>query len=260
MTQQQAIDKALKLLRLAKSSNQHEAALAAAQAQRIIDEHKLDIEAIDYDAQDKERDAEEVRDFGYADPLDKYSHESTHRWYLQLASIVARANGCHTIYANRIFNEELNAGCMIKIVGHPSDVQTVRYLYAVLKGEVQRITKENTKGNSWAYRRAFSLGVVDTISRKLSEQKQATQKEARQKFEHNPMALVRVNAALAKIEKRTLAVSQYIEGMRLRKGRGPSFKSDETVSARAHGRACGEAVRIGSAKAALGSGKHQIGN
>lgn len=266
MTQQEAIDKALKLLRLAKSSNEHEAALAASKAQEVMDKYKLDISSLEYDKQDAERDSEQVKDFGYGDPLIEFSHLSDNRWLLSLATTVARSNQCRIIYSKidgvtGNLGKEIKRGATIKIVGHPSDVQVVRYLYSYLRNEVERLIKENCVGNSISYKRGFGLGVVDTIANKLWEQKKQTESAMRGEYAHNPLALVRVNNAIAKVEKRSMAVDKYIEqNMNLGKGRGGYANKTEGMNARAHGRVAGENVRFTLARGALGTGRKQIEN
>jgi hypothetical protein len=90
MTHEEALRKAMGCLRLAeRAGTPDEAALAAAKAQKIIDDYKLDIENLEFDAEQLKEDKEEVKDFGYADPLDDVKYGNYREsWTLRLASIV----------------------------------------------------------------------------------------------------------------------------------------------------------------------------
>lgn len=260
MTQQEAIDKAIKLLRLSKSSNVHEAALAASRAQEIIDRFKLDITDMDFENRNAKDDNEPIKDFGYGDPLDKTSYLKP--WMLRLASVVADANQCRIVYA-RIdeMGDGRNRGAVIKIIGRPSDVNVTRYLHGYLRGEVVRLRDENCAGNSGTYKRQFCLGVVETISAKLREQKKAMESDLRNQHSHNPMALVRVNNAIVRLEKRHGEVQKWVEA-NLKLGHGRvhgTARTGEGDSARAHGRKVGEQVRFTKARGAIGHTPKMIG-
>jgi hypothetical protein len=249
MTQDEAIRKVLGCLRLAKSTNQAEAALAAAKAQEIIDRYKLDVNSLDYDSQSKARDDEKIMDFG-ADPLaDMGKTSSMQRWKLILASSLARNNQCK-VYTT--WGADGNR--KVAIIGRPSDVSTVRYLHALLVGEVQRLQKENCAGFSQTYRYQYADGVVDTIRQRLAQQHEATIKTVQEEQAGNSMALVRVQQSLAKQQEREQQVAKWVEeNMNLRKGRGTQGPKNWT-GGREAGRRDGQQVRMGSAKASVGRG------
>lgn len=267
MTYQDAIRKAIACLRLSKSSNPHEAALAASRAQEIIDKYKLDVNDLDHDKGQDDLDAERIKDFGYEDPLDDVSDLTQD--ILRLATVVTRANCCRALYTG-----QRGRSAKIKIVGRPSDASAARYLYGYLKAEMLRITKENCAGNSWTYRRHFRFGIVDAIAVKLSEQKGATVQAARSGAGENSVALVRVERAIARQEKREGEIQKWMDdlrgkweeerkalraaGFRVSSGRGFSAKSDVAGTARAAGRVAGQSIRIGSAKGAIGNSVKQI--
>lgn len=255
MTNQEALDKVAKLLRLSKSNVPAEAALAMAKAQEIIDKHKLDISSIDFESQEKQRDAEQVKDFGYEDPLEDVRVHGSSPWMLRLTTIVARANGCkgiHTRYDS--LGDGKPRGAKVKIVGFPSDVATTRYMYGFLKAEVIRLCNENCQGNSATYKRQFCIGVTETIAITLKKQKEVMHQELRQEQSTNPLALVRLNNAIAKIEARKVAVDTWCnEHFNLGVGSGiRGSMSSAGQSARTHGRIVGSQVRIGVAKASIG--------
>src|SRR5207248_2223458 len=140
---------------------------------------------------------EPIKDFG-SDPLERLSRRSS--WKGRLASILARHNGC----------KMYNGWNGPSLIGRPSDVATVRYLYGWLRQEVDRLAERDCKGNGTTYANNFRLGVTDTIGNRLYEQQKETQaavrKEAQALAEQTGasvnLALVRVNNAMARIEQK----------------------------------------------------------
>lgn len=257
MTYQEALDKAMKLLRLSKSPVPAEAALAASKAQEIIDRYKLDVTGIDYDAQTAKEDSEPVKDFGYGDPLDDMAESYKVIWGLRLASVVARANQTRIIYLDKR-NETRRIGRTIKIVGRPSDVSTVRYLYSFFKLQIEQMAKEQCAGNSGAYVNQFCIGVIDTISAKLAAQKQQTFAEKRQEVSANPGALVRVNAAIARMDKKAADVDAFIKAnMTLGRGRTRTVNGAHLTGRRA-GQIAGQNIQFTGAKAGIGAGRKEL--
>lgn len=260
MTYQDALAKAAKLLKLAqdKRGNENETAQAAAMAQKIIDEHKLDINDLNFDQQQKEEDNEPVVDFR-DDPMDLDARNFHFRWLMNLASGIARLNQC------RVLQRRGSLYSSILILGRPSDVATVRYLYAWLKQEVFRLDKTQI-GHSYTYRRSYCLGVVDTINQRLAAMQKATFAEKQVEQANNPLALVRVNTALARIEKRSQDVENFMKAAQklpkgapgaIGKGRASAEERNYT-GGRYAGQRDGHKVRITSAKAGLGSGAKQL--
>ena len=256
MTQQDAIRKALACLRLANSDNPNESALAAARAQEIIDRYQLDISGLDYNSQEEARDTEEIKDFGHADPLD--SLPNPYAWMIRLSSMVSRFNGCRNILSRH----ENGRGKVVRVVGRPSDVNTVRYLYSCLKMEVLRLRDSNCQGNSQTYKYQFCLGVVDTIRVKLEEQRQATFQSKRAEAGQNGMALMRINSAIAKMELRGETVHKWmyekIKGLYKTRAVGATTTM-LGESARSVGREVGKQVRMTRASGSLGAGHQLIG-
>ena len=241
MIYEQALRKAISCLKLSQSPNKHEAALAAAKAQEIIDRYNLCIDDIQQGNQPKDVD-EAIKDFGWEDPLHEVCQVDT-RWTLRLASTVANLNSCRIYY-----HTKMSGSAVLKVVGRASDVQTVRYIFSWLEKEVRRITRQECKGNSRRYQIDFRTGVVDTISQKLNEQRTSTfstvQKEA-----VNSMALVRIQSSIAKIEARGIAVDEWMkQNLKLRES---SFRHQADISARRHGQIAGEQIRFTKAKASI---------
>lgn len=237
--------KVRKLLRLAENNpNPNEAANAAAQAQRLIDEHQLSQAMLEIDSQQPVNglDDEPVRDFTYDAPLD--APKKMDRWRVTLAGSLARANACRIlIYGSRA----------IGLVGRPSDADAVRHLYAFLTRELEQLTTEHGRRMGRTWRNNFRLGVVDTIQRKLADEREAFRHEARESAAGSSVALLRIDNALARVAARGTEVDNWItENMQLGKGRAYS-PSRYDANARLQGRRAGERISINRSRGGIGS-------
>lgn len=234
------IDKVRKLLRLAGSPNEHEAALAAAKAQELIDQHQLQTALLSIDeSTTTSSDDEPITNFADS-PLDVSPAYA--RWRATLAVGIASHNGC------RIWRQ----GGHLMIVGRPSDADAVRYLFGWLAGEVERLATENGAGKGRTWRNNFRLGVIDTILRKLREQHRqwldSTRAEATK-----ANALVVVNKALVRIEQRRGQVDAWMkDNLSLSRGRASTARCD--YDARNAGRAAGEGVSVSRSRPGLSGG------
>ena len=249
MTDSATLAKVQKLLRLATSSNANEAALAAAKAQELIDKHQLAQVLLDLDGAEptKGLDDEPIVDFHKAGaPLD--SQKQLHRWRGYLAGVVARSNACKIYYS----------GGDIALIGRPSDAETVRYLYGWLSRETERLTSELGQGMGRTWRNNFRLGVVDTIARKIHEQRAQFERETRAAAKaENSTALVRVNQALVKIEERRASVEAWTKAnIKLYSSGGSS--ATYNPSARQSGRDAGESIAVGGARKGLTSAAKKL--
>jgi hypothetical protein len=241
MTQDQVLDKVRKLLRLATSTNAHEAARAAEAAQRLIDQHNLDTMLLTMTSGAAQPEPDEpiqnFRDKGA--PL----ADVTARWQMFLASAVARANSCRIYYM----------GHTVHIVGRASHAETVRYLYAYLESETNRLARIEGKGCGRTWTSNYRLGVVETLSRRLRESATSVARAAQAEHAHNPAALALVNTAIARIQAQGTAVDAWMrENMRLRSGRRASSTTYD-ASARERGRRAGESIGLTGSGRAIGA-------
>ena len=242
MTTENVLDKVRKLLRLSQSSNANEAALAAAKAQELIDRHQLTQAMLTLDSADPTRglDDEPIMNFTDA-PLD--TPKQLDRWRSSLALAIAAHNAVK-IWAN---------GPQLMIIGRPSDAESVRYLYGWLSREVERLATEQGHGKGRIWRNNFRLGVVDTIRRKLQEQREQFERAVRSEASGDSLALVRVNQGLTRIVERKMEVAKWTKAnvkLYARSGGGGTFDP----SARDAGRRAGESVAIAGGKRGLTSG------
>lgn len=166
MNHNEALEKAKKLLRLSQSSNPHEAALAASRAQEIIDRFKIEKFTLEFE-DDKTAPApdEPIRNFA-GDPLDNSGRSET--WKIRLAQTIAAQNQCK-LYLSR----------GICIIGRPSDATAVRYLFAWLSREIERLAQDHCAGYGRNYFNNFRIGAAETVALRLREQAEATRQAVR---------------------------------------------------------------------------------
>lgn len=241
MTHEEAIAKAVKLLKLAQSDNPNEAALAAARAQDIMDRFKLSGLSADMD----EGGTPDEPIVNISEPIEPKQGST---WIVRLIVALAQANQC------RVYK----GGSASYVVGRTSDAQTVRYLYGWLKAEVNRLAARDGRGYSAVWKNNFRLGAVDTIVRKLRESQEAT-KRAVVAEAANPGAIVLVKDALARLEERSKSVDLWVEQhMRFGKARG-HYGGQSDYGAREAGRKAGEEINLNTnTRGALGSAAKKL--
>lgn len=259
MNHEEAVSKAVRLLKLSHSSDSpHEAANAAARAQAIIDRYKLTGLSAESDIPGAAREPEEeIREF--EDPLDYAKSgegKNLSRWKVALASTLAKAN------QSRIYTSRGIKMPSIRIVGRPSDAETIRYMYQYLVNEIERLTKVHAKGNGKTWANNFRLGIVDEIGDRLREQREETLEKMKAETVgtstgQTGMALVRLDKALATLEKQGADVQGWMDkNMRLRKTYA-RVRTD--YGAREAGRQAGKSIQFGGGKG-LTSGARQLGS
>jgi len=242
MKYEEALRKAISCLKLAKSTNPAEAALAASKAQEIIDRYQLSVS----DLENGEEPKENNEPIAEHDPLHHVCQVDT-RWSVRLAAAIAKQNSCRVV-----FHTEISGSAVIRIIGRISDVNAVRYLFGWMEREVRRLTKQECQGRSRKYQVDFRFGVVDTICWKLEEQRRVTVRNVQSEAANNPMALVRVQNSIAKLEQRGNDVDAWMKA-EFTKLRTAQHRKKLDMSARYHGQQAGEKIKLNSAKGALGS-------
>jgi hypothetical protein len=158
------IEKIRKLLALAHSSNEFEAALAAAHVQRLLSEHNLGM--ADIEASYK------------PDKADKIEIEATRtlpKWVRHLSAGVCSAFDCQAIHNP--------SNGMLSFIGVGADAQVAVYTFSYLVNTVRTLCSAYMKehvGNGAngrtreLMRQSYYLGAVTTINERLKEQKVST--------------------------------------------------------------------------------------
>jgi hypothetical protein len=237
MTNQERIaDKVAKLLRLAKSSNAHEAALAAARAQEMIDRYNLTQEALE----EHEQRPEEAR--AWDDPL--FSAKKLWSWQTRLALVLAQHNQCQVI-TDRIGKNER----CIKIVGTATDVALVREMFRWCAQETDALAHRN-RGNGSVWLNNYRIGVTEGIAEQLERQRAATFAQVRAE---GSMALVCVERSLAIQEQKALSTARAFKQAYPRT-RTTNASCRHDPSARSQGQAAGRSMNLaGKARRRIGS-------
>ncbi|NUP07781.1 MAG: DUF2786 domain-containing protein [Polyangiaceae bacterium] len=166
MSLEAVIAKVQKLRALAQSSNANEAANAAAAADTLIQEYRLseaDLEAKGASGEVPEEAVEPLFDGG----------ARSVSWRRVLAGRLARHYDVAAyIERNLLGNRQVDFA--YRVVGRPSDVATLRYMFAWLGDEIERLAKAQPARE----RASFALGVVVGISRQLYESRRVANSTA----------------------------------------------------------------------------------
>ena len=161
---EKVIEKIQKLLALSASSNEHEAALAAAHAQRLLALHNLRMSDIDTASPPDQADSIEVP---AATTLPKWSG-----W---LATSVASSCSCRVIHVK-------GARPHLVFIGVGQDVEVASYTYQVLEKTIRRLAKAYLQGRDdldnptvrERARRSYYLGAARAVGQTLVRQAKAT--------------------------------------------------------------------------------------
>lgn len=249
------VDKIKKLLRLAESADVNEAANAAGKAQQMMEAHNIDLAMLPADDDGNPIEEEEVRQFDHDEALHVSARVAS--WHSQLSHRIAKSNGCSTFLGYTFSKEQAKYMRTVGIVGRPSDVATVRYLFQYLKAEIDRLCKQSAKGKGRTWANSFRLGAVHEVGRRLKEAKAEARREARDKVEaldgDQTTALARLDTALARIDQRLNDTKSWMdENMNLRNLRSRGSQRDwDAYSA---GREAGSNISLGAGGGGVGSG------
>jgi len=174
------IDRVRKLLELATSSNEHEAATAATRAQELMERHQLlhaDLEPEEY--------AVEVLD----------SKGRFSRWRVILASGVANAHSCE-IFTSRIVGRKGKTQTVI--VGDEADVQAASYVYRYLEREVFQHGAALVN-KTRAYRESYREGMAARLHKRVVEAKAEVWRDAARGA--SEVALARIDIRKSAVDK-----------------------------------------------------------
>lgn len=158
------IEKIKKLLALANSSNEHEAALAAGHAQRLLSEHNLAM-----------ADIEAAHKPDKADKVETAVSKSLPKWLRHLSAGVSTAFDCQAVHHP--------ATGRLTFIGVGADVQIAAYTFTYLDRTVRKLCATYMKGHVASttanrhrelMRQSYYLGAVSTITARLREQKVQT--------------------------------------------------------------------------------------
>jgi hypothetical protein len=190
------IEKIKKLLALADSSNEHEAALAAAHVQRLLAAHNLAMA----DITSSERPDK-------ADRVETDVARSLPKWIRHLSAGVSSAFDCQAIHHP--------ANGKMTFIGVGADAQVAAYTFTYLDRTVRRLCAGYMKQYAVTaiagrqrelMRHSYYLGAVSTITRQLQDQKEQTP--------ITPGALVPVKEGLIKTTLDEMGIIRTIRSRR----------------------------------------------
>lgn len=224
-----------KLRVLSTSTNEHEAANAAAAAAKLIDQHQLS----EMDLQVKgDKEAEEVQIIGK--PLFRTGRIML--WMSQLAQVLASHYGC-TLYVSTVSiepditkpsNKVRGTEKAMKMVGRPSDAEVVQYMYDWLQPVIIELTKKNAYGMGMAYAQNYAYGVVKGIKAQLECQHEEAKREAQIAGQSQAMVLLD--------NREALAVTFINSKMKLKKSQGSKLSGN--AEAQERGKQVGERIQL----------------
>jgi Protein of unknown function (DUF2786) len=153
-----------KLLALSASCNEHEAALAAAHAQRLLALHNLQMADIMTGSPPEK-----------ADTVDVAAGKSLPKWAGWIASSVAQSFGCRVIHVK-------NDQPKLVFIGVGLDVEAASYTYLMLEKTLRRLAKAYLQergdltyaADRERIRRSYYLGAARAVSQLLSRQAKET--------------------------------------------------------------------------------------
>jgi hypothetical protein len=231
------IEKVKRLLALAKSSNPHEAANAAAKADELMQQHRLseaEVEAVVQGKGDRNETIEED-----ADPLCSFFEAQA--WRLTLSRGLCQAYGV-------AFWLDLTKDVLGKpirkliMVGRRSDVEMVRTLYAWLSTEITRLMLADAKGKTLHWRSSYCEGAAEGVVVSLGAQR-ASQRPA---TGHGSKALVLLDDRYEESRRRMYELHPNL-------GKVHAKNSRPDWSAKASGRQAGGNIHLGASMSAKGS-------
>jgi hypothetical protein len=246
MSKEKAIQTVARLLALAenKTANPNEAAVAAAQAQRIMEQHNLDRAIVDNERGDLLTPLDECELFdGHDDehlPLWVGGKQIT--WRTWLASGLAKLNDCAIVVYSG------GGICKLTVVGTPTDVAVLRYVFTFVAREIDRLGKQaarrgviygRTGGNN------FRIGAVEAVLHNVEQQK----REARREFvrEHGS----RGRRAIVRLDRKALATNEAKSRFFKKLGKGRRATMQRDTLARLAGHKAGKSINVHTS---LGSG------
>ncbi len=192
------IEKIQKLLALANSSNEHEAALAAAHAQRLLSEHNLAMADVEAKQQRPQS----------ADKVETTVAKTLPKWVRNLSAGVCSAFDCQAIHHP--------AQGKMTFIGVGADVQVASYTFSYLDRTIRKLCSSYMKyhvndsnqsnRNRELMRQSYYLGAVLTINSQLVQQKVQTP--------ITPGALVPIKEGLIKKSMSELGAIRTVRGRR----------------------------------------------
>lgn len=271
-----AIRRVHKLLRLARSANEHEAAQAAAQAARLMEQYHIEQAelALAEEAEATPRMAEPIEP---GLPAHGVKHDSFRRepaWQTYLVWAVQAQFACRSFHR----------GGQPHLFGRRSSVQAASYVFQFLVREIDRLAREagaqqGRPGRSWYH--AFRLGAASAVQGRLEAEAHRARAERRAKIAAargvargeplageapaseaptNSHALMRLGKALERVEEDEREVEREYKAFAASFSKGRSLRTRYSAAGGGFqmGRDAGARIQITGARAGLGTGQRRL--
>jgi hypothetical protein len=253
------LTKIRKLLELSKSSNEHEAATAAARAAELMLKHE--IEEADLEAAKPQ--AEQVVHPVVDEVIDENRRKVAWKFYILTA--LARAFGGDVYswkYTDRIEK---------RVIAPAPAMQAIRYMYSYLTGEIDRLANtayatehaeckasgvEAPSARAW--KSAFRVGAATVIYNRLSEQRSQAHSVAKAAGKSQALAVINRQADALDTFKRTKHRWMFTKSGKERSWSSSSTAGRSSSSGYEAGQSAGRSVSLGGGKQ-LGSGSRCLG-
>jgi hypothetical protein len=153
------VERIQRLLALATSSNVNEAAAAAAKAQELMARYDIEQAALDVESGDD--------DVAVSTEVLLEMGARVEGWKGILAAALGDANSAK-VYTSKTFNSAGKTQNTFQIIGTKDQANTIRYMFAYLVNEVERLAK-GADGSGRSYLASFRLGAASVIATRLRE-------------------------------------------------------------------------------------------
>lgn len=241
MVNEKIADRLRKLLALSQSSNQHEAAIAAARAAELMAEHQIEA-AMLAEAEREPIDQEVLETFG-----------TRVTWKGMLANGISYSFGCRVYWSRGI--DEGKRWTRLMIVGRKADADAARYTFHYLCNEVNRLatsawdarhSDKTLFHTAREWKNGFRVGAASTIAQRLRQARDESLARARGRQDDEAP---RVAAALLRLERDEAELDAFMARLGLRHSRSRITASGSGMCA---GTAAGHSVDIGADRNRLG--------
>ena len=261
-----AVERVRQLLALAKSSNEHEAAAAAATAAKIMEAHRID-EAMIAAAEKREHQSDDGFSLG-ADNVAARAYKTTVRWYWGLAWGIATANRCmpHFLFvrARSSVGSRIQTKKRVAFAGKPSDAAACRYMLDAISNDVDRLADAFVEANRYGTFRSkslrsignnFRLGCAARICQRLDTIANEAAAEKRRQLSGSTAALVRLDDALRLLDEQNDRLKEWLAEQQITYKNGRKPAAAVIADAFMAGFRAGETVRLQGGRAELDEGE-----
>lgn len=205
MVNKNLLEKISKLLALANSPNEHEAALAAEKAAELLAQHNLSVADL---GQEKDEDITK----GIIDRTGRYV-----TWKMWILAGIANANGCQAMRST--YTGEM------RLVGTGTNITVSKSLYEYLTAVVDNLAKQH-RGKGRTFINAFRVGCATRLRQRLEQRrKYMEEKGIAGSDDQNSTSAIVVRSMF---EKYSLAIQAYLkqEGVKCKIQKSTAVNSD----------------------------------